>query len=66
MYRRTSQAVFVYGFAKSERANIDAGEVAAFRAAAVHVLALSDEQVAALIAKEQFVEVRSDDQEVPE
>jgi hypothetical protein len=66
LYRRAALAVFVYGFAKSERANVDAEEIAAFRAAAVHVLRLSDVQVAALIAKGQFVEVHGDDQKVPE
>ncbi len=66
LYRRASRAVFVYGFAKSERANVDVEEIAAFRAAAVHVLALSDAQVAALIARGQFVEVQGDDQEIPE
>lgn len=66
LYRRASRAVFVYGFAKSERASVDGAEIAAFRAAAVHVLALSDAQVAALIAKGHFVEIQADDQEVPE
>ena len=42
-YRQGQRAFFLYGFAKSERANIEDDELAAFRKAAVELHALSDE-----------------------
>lgn len=38
LYRTNERAFFVYGFAKSDRANIDADEEAAFKKAATYVL----------------------------
>lgn len=66
LYRAAKHAFFVYGFAKSDRANIEDDEEAQFKKAAAHVLGLSDEQLAELIRKRQFSEVKDDEQEVPE
>ena len=57
LYRQAHRAFFVYGFAKSEQANISAVEEAAFKQAARYVLDLTDEQIAALIQNGQFQEV---------
>lgn len=57
LYRQAHRAFFVYGFAKSQLANISAEEAATFKKAARHVLALTDEQLAALIQNGQFSEV---------
>jgi hypothetical protein len=57
-FRRGERAVFAYGFAKSDRANIDADEEQQFREAARHVLRLTEEQIAKLIDSGDFVEVR--------
>ncbi len=57
-FRRGERAVFVYGFAKSARANIDHAEEAAFRDAAKHVLGLTGGQMAELVRRGDFVEVR--------
>lgn len=54
LYRTSERAFFVYGFAKSDHADIDADEEAMFKKAATHVLGLSDAQLAELIAKGQF------------
>jgi hypothetical protein len=60
VYRQTHRAFFVYGFAKSQQANIGNEEETAFKKAARHVLELTDEQLAALIQNGQFSEVDQD------
>lgn len=63
-YRRAERAFFVYGFAKSERDNIERDEEEGFRKAARHVLTLSEAQLAGLIAKGQFEEVDENGEEI--
>lgn len=55
--------MFVYGFAKSERENIDADEAKQFKAAARHVLRLTEKQIAELVQEGDFVEVNGLEQE---
>ena len=57
-FRRGERAVFVYGFAKSDRANIDADEEKQFKAAANHVLRLTEMQLMELLKNGDFLEVR--------
>ena len=57
LYRQAHRAFFVYGFAKSQQANISSEEAAAFKKAARHVLELTDQQLATLIQNGQFSEV---------
>jgi len=59
-FRRGAKAFFVYGFAKSERANIDDDEKEQFKKAAKHVLALTEKQLAQLLERGDFVEVKSE------
>jgi hypothetical protein len=66
LYRRGERAFFVYGFAKSDRDNIDRDEERAFKNAARHVLALSERHIAGLVEKGQLSEVKGDDEEVPQ
>jgi hypothetical protein len=61
LYRKAHRAFFVYGFAKSQQANISDEEQAAFKKAARHVLELTDQQLATLIRNGQFSEVDDDD-----
>jgi hypothetical protein len=49
----------VYGFAKSQRANIDKVEQDQFKEAAKIVLALTDEQLAVRLKRGDFVEVEN-------
>jgi putative transcriptional regulator len=49
LFSPRKRAVFVYGFAKSDRDNIDANEQKEFKEAARHVLSLTDKQIKALI-----------------
>jgi hypothetical protein len=65
LFRRGTKAFFVYGFPKSRRANIDADELKQFREAAKHVLALTERQLAELLKRGDFVEVKEDGQEIP-
>jgi hypothetical protein len=44
----------VYGFAKSQRANIDDDEEEQFKEAAKHVLALTERQLAELLKTRRF------------
>ncbi len=66
LFRRGERAFFVYGFSKSLRANIDADEEKQFKEAARHVLALTERQLAVLVERGDFVEVKGDEQEVQE
>lgn len=50
IFKKSDKSFFVYGFAKSERENIDKREIATFKKAAKKLLALSDEQIQQLIA----------------
>lgn len=64
VFRRGVKAFFVYGFAKSDRANIGDDEQEQFKEAAKHVLSLADKQLAELLKSGDFVEVKSDEQKV--
>lgn len=57
-FRRGERAIFMFGFPKSERDNIEADEEKAFKEAAKHVLALTDKQMAELVESGDFVEVK--------
>lgn len=57
LYRQEQRAFFVFGFAKSGRANINNEEEALFRKMAKEVLALSEGQIAALVASGRFSEI---------
>jgi len=66
VFRKGERAVFLYGFSKSERANIDADEEKQFREAARHVLRLTEKQIAELVKEGDFVEVNGHEQEISE
>lgn len=66
LYRTAERAFFVYGFAKSDRDNIDDDEEAAFKKASEYVLGLSEAHLAELIGKGQFTEVHDHGEEIPE
>ena len=61
-FRRGERAVFAYGFAKSDRANIDDDEEKQFKEAARHVLQLTEKQIEALVKNGHFVEVRYEEE----
>jgi hypothetical protein len=55
-----ARAFSVYGFAKSQRRNIDDDEEEQFKEAAKHVLALTEKQLAELLKRGDFMEVKSE------
>ena len=60
LFQRGARAFFVYGFAKSHRANIDDDEQEQFKEAAKHILALTEKQLAELLKRGDFIEVKSE------
>ena len=61
IFRKGQRAFFVYGFAKSDRGNIDPDEAAAFKKSAKAFFALSDKQIEILIKDEELSEVDYED-----
>ena len=64
LFRRGDKAFFIYGFPKSQRANINEDEEEQFKEAAKHVLSLTEEQLSELLKRGDFVEVKANEQEV--
>ena len=64
LFRRGEKAFFVYGLSKSQRANIDDDEEQQFKEAAKHVLALREKQLAELVKRGDFTEVKGNEQKV--
>jgi len=56
-FRSEERTFFVYGFAKSGKANIDQGELRAFREDAKYQLALTDLQIEAWLKRKDLVEI---------
>ena len=61
IFRKGQRAFFVYGFAKSDRENIDPDEAAAFKKSAKAFFALSDKQIEILIKDKELSEVDYED-----
>jgi hypothetical protein len=64
LFRRGAKAFFVYGFSRSQRENINNDEQQQFKEAAKHVLALTEKQLAELLKRGDFVEVKANEQKV--
>jgi hypothetical protein len=60
LFRRGAKAFFMYGFSKSQRANIDNREEEEFKDAAKHILALPEKHLAELLKRGDFVEVKGE------
>jgi hypothetical protein len=61
LYRNAERAFFVYGFAKSEHANINVAEAAALKSLAVNVLNLSEKLLKELLEQGIYTEVSKND-----
>ena len=61
--RQGHRSFLVYGFAKSDKANIDTDELAAYRLSAQQILNLTEEHLSELIRLGEFLEVEEDDDE---
>jgi hypothetical protein len=62
-YRASQRSVFLYGFAKSERANINDRELADLKKLAKHFLGYSDLQIATALGQNELREVMCDDRQ---
>lgn len=56
-YRKGTRAIFLLGFAKSARANIDDDELAALKRRAAGLLAAPDQALDAMVANEDMTEI---------
>jgi hypothetical protein len=56
----------LFGFAKSDQDNVDAGELKVLRKAAAEMLRWSEKQVAAMLASGAWTEVNDEREEVQE
>jgi hypothetical protein len=61
LFRSGTHVFFVFGFAKSERANISKDELAAFRKLAVSLLTLGPEHLESAIEAGELIEVTDND-----
>ena len=61
LYRKGEKAFFVYGFLKSERANINAAEEREFKKLAKVTFAFSDDELTKLVKTGAYTEVQCDD-----
>jgi hypothetical protein len=58
VYRSRGRAVFLYGFAKNERDNIDRDEFTRLRRTADEILKWKDRQIAELMAAGEWTEIQ--------
>lgn len=58
---RSERWVFLYGFGKNERANIDRGELKFFQEVARVLLELTDPQIVEALSAGEIIEVFHDD-----
>ncbi len=63
LFRRGHRSFFVYGFAKSEQANIDDSDERDFKMLADKLLGASDEDLKGLLERGEFVEIQCHAQE---
>jgi hypothetical protein len=56
-YRSAERTFFAYGFAKSDRANIDRGELQIFKDEAKDQLSMTDEQIKAWLRNRTLIEI---------
>ncbi len=65
VFRAGTRAIFVHGFAKSEKDNIGRDELVALRKLAAELLAYDDAMMARVISSGVLVEVNCDEETVP-
>ena len=66
LFRSGEKSFFVYGFSKSERDNIEAHELRAFKVLAGEMFAYDDAALAKALTSGAIVEVNRDEQKVSE
>jgi hypothetical protein len=61
-FRHEDRAIFAYGFAKSDKANLSAAELRTYKQAARIVLALTQAQIDVEVDEARLIEVKNDDE----
>jgi hypothetical protein len=61
VYRTRTRAIFVYGFAKSDRANLEPDELEGYRKLAKMDLAKSEKEMTAYVAEGSLTEITEDE-----
>jgi hypothetical protein len=64
LFRAGTRAIFVHGFAKNEKDNIEKDELVVVKKLAVELLAYDDKALARVVASGVLVEVRCDEKTV--
>jgi hypothetical protein len=62
-YQRGNKAIFIYGFAKSERANINAKELTVLKLLAGELLGYSNQKLEKAIRANELIEIKVQDDE---
>jgi hypothetical protein len=62
-YRAEQRSVFLYGFAKNERDNIDDRELADLKKLARHYLSFSDAQIATALTHAELTEIECNEED---
>ena len=62
-FKIDDNAFFVYGFSKSDKANLDTKELKAFKQLAKDLMRMSSKQIELALSNEELIEVTSDDNE---
>ncbi|MGO9097204.1 MAG: type II toxin-antitoxin system RelE/ParE family toxin [Bryobacteraceae bacterium] len=65
VFRAGTRAVFVHGFAKNEKDNIERDELAALKKLAAGLLAYDEKTIARVVASGALVEVTCDEKAIP-
>ena len=60
LFKKKERTFFVYGFAKSDRGNINLGELHAFKERAKDVFLLTDKQIGDRVKKGTLIEILSE------
>jgi len=64
VFRAGTRAIFVHGFAKSEKANIEKDELVALKKLAAELLGYDDKTLARVVASGVLLEVKCDEKTV--
>jgi hypothetical protein len=62
VYRSRTRAIFVYGFAKSDRANLEPDELEGYRKLAKMYLAKSEKEMTAYVAEGSLTEIMENEE----
>ena len=65
MFRAGTRAIFVHGFAKNEKDNIERADLAALKRLAAEMLAYEGKTIARVVASGVLLEVTCDEKTIP-